>query len=132
GETYVCGPGQREDLFWATCGGMGLTGIILDVKFRLKRISTAYIRQKQIKAGNLGEIMSLFEENSGSTYSVAWIDCLKTGKQFGRSILILGDHAGTDDLPRQENALVPREKALISVPMFLPGFVLNGYSVKLF
>ena len=55
GETFVCDKDNLSDLFWATCGGMGLTGIILDVKFRLKRIHTAFIRQKQIKARNLHE-----------------------------------------------------------------------------
>src|SRR6201991_2615544 len=49
GETFVCNASTYPDLFQATCGGMGLTGIILDVKFRLKRINTAFIRQRQIK-----------------------------------------------------------------------------------
>jgi decaprenylphospho-beta-D-ribofuranose 2-oxidase len=131
GETFVCSRTQHEDLFWATCGGMGLTGIILDVKFRLKRISTAYIRQRQIKARNLDEVMALFEENSASTYSVAWIDCLKSGKSFGRSILMLGEHAGTDEVNR-DKVLVPKEKALFKVPFNFPGFALNGFSVKVF
>jgi len=131
GETFVCNATTYPDLFWATCGGMGLTGIILEVKFRLKRINTAYIRQKQIKARNLDEIMDLFEQNSAYAYSVAWIDCLKSGKNFGRSILILGDHATVDEV-KTRNILVPKEKALVSVPFYLPSFVLNGFSVKLF
>ena len=131
GETFLCNATNRADLFWATCGGMGLTGIILNVKFRLKRISTAFIRQKQIKARNLDEIMTLFEENSDSTYSVAWIDCLKAGRNFGRSILILGEHATADEV-KTERALRPREKALFTVPFYFPSFVLNGLSVKVF
>ena len=131
GQTFVCGPDNHSDLFWATCGGMGLTGIILDVKFRLKRVNTAYIRQRQIKARNLGEIMDLFGENTGSTYSVAWIDCLKKGKNFGRSILMLGEHANSDEVKR-DKVLEPREKALLTVPFYFPSFVLNGYSMKIF
>ncbi len=131
GQTFVCGPDNHTDLFWATCGGMGLTGIILDVKFRLKRVNTAYIRQRQIKARNLGEIMDLFGENTGSTYSVAWIDCLKKGKNFGRSILMLGEHANSDEVKR-DKLLEPREKALLTVPFYFPSFVLNGYSMKIF
>ena len=131
GQTFVCGPDRYEDLFWATCGGMGLTGIILDVQFRLKRINSAYIRQKQIRAGNLDEIMTLFEENTESTYSVAWIDCLKSGKDFGRSILILGEHATTDEASR-DRPLIPKEKALFTVPFYFPSFVLNGFSVRIF
>ena len=131
GETFVCTPTQYSDLFWATCGGMGLTGIILDVKFRLKRVSTAYIRQRQIKARNLDEIMTLFDQNTESTYSVAWIDCLKKGKDFGRSILMLGEHAATDEVKARQT-LIPKEKALVTVPFYFPSFVLNGFSVKVF
>lgn len=131
GETFVCSPSDNSDLFWATCGGMGLTGIILDVRFRLKRINTAYIRQKQIKARNLHEIMGLFEENVDATYSVAWIDCLKQGRNFGRSILMLGEHATVDEA-RTEKFLLPKEKALVTVPFHFPSFVLNGFTVKLF
>lgn len=131
GETLVCNPTTHTDLFWATCGGMGLTGIILEVKFRLKRINTAYIRQKQIKARNLDEIMALFEENSTNTYSVAWIDCLKSGKNFGRSILMLGEHATVDEV-KTDKVLLPKEKSLVTVPFYFPSFVLNGFSVKAF
>ena len=131
GETFVCSASNRPDLFWATCGGMGLTGIILDVKFRLKRISTAFIRQKQVKARNLDEIMTLFEQNSDSTYSVAWIDCLKGGRNFGRSILILGEHASVDEV-KTKHHLMPKEKSLFTVPLYFPSFVLNGFSVKVF
>jgi decaprenylphospho-beta-D-ribofuranose 2-oxidase len=131
GQTFVCNADTLSDLFWATCGGMGLTGIILEVKFRLKRINTAYIRQKQIKARNLDEIMRLFEENTEHTYSVAWIDCLKSGKFFGRSILILGDHATVDEV-KAEKILMPKEKALLAIPFYFPSFILNGSSVKIF
>ena len=131
GETLVCSPSIHPDLFWATCGGMGLTGIILEVRFRLKRINTAFIREKQIKAKNLDEVMQLFEENSESTYSVAWIDCLKKGKHFGRSILILGEHATSDEV-KTDKVLVPKEKSLLTVPFYFPPFVLNGFSVKIF
>ncbi len=131
GQVITCSPDSYSDLFWATCGGMGLTGIVLQVEFNLKRISTAYIRQKQIKARNLDEVMDLFESHSNSTYSVAWIDCLKGGDQFGRSILMLGEHAMTDEV-KAVNFLESRQKSLFSVPFYFPSFVLNGFSVKLF
>ncbi len=131
GQTLVCSKDANPDLFWATCGGMGLTGIILEVKFRLKHIHSAFIRQKQIKAQNLDRVMELFDQNQESTYSVAWIDCLKTGKNFGRSILILGEHAGTDETPSPKK-LFAREKSLLTIPFHFPNFVLNGWSVKLF
>jgi decaprenylphospho-beta-D-ribofuranose 2-oxidase len=134
GETINCSPGTHSDLFEATCGGMGLTGIISRVKFRLKKIETSYIRQKQIKAENLDELIRLFEEYGHYTYSVAWIDCLKQGSQFGRSILMLGEHAelkDLDDLHRKSPLRLPAKKQ-INFPFNLPSWVLNAYTVKAF
>jgi decaprenylphospho-beta-D-ribofuranose 2-oxidase len=132
GEILECSSTKNADLFWATCGGMGLTGVILDVTFQLKKIETSYIRQKQIKAENLDEVMVLFAECSDYTYTVAWIDCLKSGKNFGRSILMLGEHATFDEVPYKPNKLTAKEKALFSVPFNFPNFVLNEWSVKAF
>jgi decaprenylphospho-beta-D-ribofuranose 2-oxidase len=129
--SFTCSKEEKSDLFWATCGGMGLTGVILNVTFRLKKIETSFIRQKQIKAYNLDEAMVLFAEYSDYTYSVAWIDCLKTGSQFGRSILILGEHATNEEV-RQSAKLITKEKSLFTVPFNFPGFVLNEWSVKAF
>jgi decaprenylphospho-beta-D-ribofuranose 2-oxidase len=132
GEMTECSQQTNADLFWATCGGMGLTGVIMLVQFRLKKIETSFIKQKQIKAENLDEVMVLFAEYSDYTYSVAWIDCLKTGNQFGRSILMLGEHALASEVPASDNHLTSKNKSLLSVPFTLPSFVLNEWSVKMF
>ena len=134
GELFTCGPHLNSELFWATCGGMGLTGIISRVKFDLKKIETAYIKQKQIKAKNLEEVLDLFEEYKHYTYSVAWIDCLQKGSSFGRSILILGEHAKTSDLPAklQDKPLLLPKKGQIRFPFNLPSWVLNTFTVKAF
>jgi decaprenylphospho-beta-D-ribofuranose 2-oxidase len=134
GRSLACSPTQHSDLFWATCGGMGLTGVITVVKFDLKKIETSYIKQKQIKAKNLEEIIRLFDEYKHYTYSVAWIDCLKKGSSFGRSILMLGEHATIEDLPaskKQEPLALPKKKQ-ITFPFTLPSFVLNQFTVKAF
>lgn len=134
GEKVTCSPDQHVDLFEATCGGMGLTGVIATVKFRLKKIESSYIRQKQIKAANLEEIIELFDKYKHYTYSVAWIDCLKKGTHFGRSILILGEHATREELPekfKQEPLRLPAKKA-IPFPFNLPSWVLNSFTVKMF
>jgi FAD/FMN-containing dehydrogenase len=130
----TCSPAEKADLFWATCGGMGLTGIILNIKFKLKRIESAYIRQKQIKASNLNEVLDLFESHKSFTYSMAWIDCLKKGLHFGRSILIVGEHARPAELKRihPDEYLIPARKLELSMPFNLPSFVLNPYSIKAF
>lgn len=134
GESITCSESAYTDLFEATCGGMGLTGIISRVKFRLKKIETSYIVQKQIKAKNLEEIISLFEKYKNYTYSMAWIDCLKKGKDFGRSILIIGEHAKIEDLDknRKKNPLALPSEKKISFPINLPSWMLNQYSVKAF
>lgn len=132
GETMVCSKLKNAHLFWATCGGMGLTGVVLAVTFNLKKIQTSFIRQKQVKAENLDEAMVLFAEHSDFTYSVAWIDCLKTGKQFGRSILILGEHAAQEEVSYKHKKLTAKDKSLFSVPFNFPSFVLNEWTVKAF
>jgi decaprenylphospho-beta-D-ribofuranose 2-oxidase len=134
GKTLTCSPEVHRDLFEATCGGMGLTGIISRVRFYLKKIETSYIRQKQIKADNLEELIRLFEEFGHYTYSVAWIDCLKKGKNFGRSILMLGEHAQLKDLNinQQREPLKLPGKKQINFPFNLPSWVLNAYTVKAF
>jgi decaprenylphospho-beta-D-ribofuranose 2-oxidase len=134
GQLLTCSPHEKSDLFWATCGGMGLTGIITRVKFVLKRIESSYIKQKQIKAKNLEEILLLFEEYKDFTYSVAWIDCLKKGKAFGRSILILGEHAIVAELDNKKKTdpLKLPNKRQITFPFTLPSFVLNKFTVRAF
>ncbi|HWJ27680.1 MAG TPA: hypothetical protein VNS32_14130, partial [Flavisolibacter sp.] len=133
-ETITCSPYINNDLFWATCGGMGLTGIITRARFDLKKIESSYIKQKQIKAKNLEEVIRLFEEYKQYTYSVAWIDCLKKGKHFGRSILMLGEHAAINDLDEKKKIAplkLPNKKQ-ITFPFTLPSFVLNQLTVKAF
>jgi decaprenylphospho-beta-D-ribofuranose 2-oxidase len=134
GSLVSCDAVTHPDLFEATCGGMGLTGVITRVKFRLKKIETSYIRQKQVKAANLDEVLLLFDQYKDYTYSVAWIDCLKKGKAFGRSILILGEHAEKNDLNEKGGAQplrLPAKKQIV-FPFSLPSWVLNTFTVKAF
>ena len=134
GETITCNKNKNADLFEATCGGMGLTGIIVSAKFQLKKIETSYINEKKIRVDNLEELINLFELNKHYTYSVAWIDCLKKGKGFGRSVLMLGEHAKLNELNNEQakNPLALPKKKSITFPVNLPSFVLNNFTVKLF
>ncbi len=134
GHIITCSREQNTDKFWSTIGGMGLTGIILTAKFRLKNIESAYIRQEKIKAENLDEIFSLFEESERWTYTVAWIDCLQKGKNIGRSILMRGEHAFQHELPQnlRDKPLRLKKKFEPTIPFYFPGFVLNTLTVKLF
>lgn len=125
GSQMQCSRSERPELFHASCGGMGLTGLIVAATLRLLRIDSAYIEQTTYKATNLEEALALFEAHSTSTYSVAWIDCLASGAALGRSLLMLGEHARDDQL-----ALPAKSK--LSVPLDMPSFLLNRFSVQVF
>ena len=125
GEILQCSSHEHPDLFQATCGGMGLTGIILSARLRLRRVQTSEIECLSIRAQGLGHLLELFEQHSGSTYSVAWIDCLKGGAELGRGVLMLGEHA-------EHGPLQVAGDAGISIPNAFPGAALNNFSIRAF
>lgn len=133
-EVITCSRTENAVKFWATIGGMGLTGIILKAKFKLKNIETAYIRQETIKAKDLDEIFRLFDESQSWSYNTAWIDCLQKGEHLGRSILMRGEHAFKHQLTRKiaQNPLRLKKKFIPTIPFFLPGILLNRLTAKLF
>ncbi len=135
GTVRTCSSEEEPDLFSTTCGGMGLTGVILSATIRLRRIETAYIREEIVEARNLDHIMELFDQSTSWTYSVAWIDCLARGDKLGRSLLMRGEHATPDELDtpaRKANPLVLPAKRKLSVPIQFPPWVLNSKSVSAF
>ena len=109
GEKVSCSRDEHPELFRATCGGMGLTGLILEASFALKAIRSSAIRETVVKAANLEEIFTLFAACRDATYSVAWIDCLATGDALGRSLLLLGEHGedGRFEEPRRIGFTIP-------------------------
>lgn len=134
GEIVNCSLEENAELFRQTCGGMGLTGIILSAKFKLKKIETAFIRQLSQKARNLDQVMRLFEQTTQTTYSVAWIDCLARGRNLGRSVLMTGEHARLEELPAnlRKNPLPVAPPSALKVPFNFPAASLNRLSVKAF
>ncbi|MBC8769837.1 FAD-binding oxidoreductase [Arenibacter sp. BSSL-BM3] len=125
GEIVSCSKTENIELFRATCGGMGLTGIILDAKIYLKKIESRFIKQKTIKTKNLKETFEAFEKYKNKPYSVAWIDCLAKNDKMGRSLLMVGDFTNDGRLD-----FIPKKK--VNVPFFFPSFILNTLSVKIF
>lgn len=135
GEILRCSKTENADLFALTCGGMGLTGVIVRVCFQLFAVESSYIRQESIKAKNLDEIMKIFEDSGSWTNSVAWIDCLAKGKSLGRSIMMRGEFAKVADLKtnsQKANPLKTHKDGKLFVPFDLPSFTLNSLSVKAF
>lgn len=125
GQIITTSPTKHADLFHATCGGMGLTGIILNSTIQLIPIKSAFINQKTIKANCIEAACEALESNNSSTYSVAWIDCLATGKNLGRSVIMLGEHADSGGLDL-------KVKDQIIVPAHTPSFLLNSLTIKIF
>jgi FAD/FMN-containing dehydrogenase len=125
GEVVTCSKETTPELFKATCGGMGLTGVILEAKIYLKKVNSQYIDQTTIKTKNLKETFDAFEEYQHLPYSVAWIDCLAKGKEIGKCLLMVGDF-------RDDGKLDYKVKAQKSIPFNFPSFALNNWSVRIF
>ncbi|MEK9657140.1 MAG: FAD-binding oxidoreductase [bacterium] len=134
GKIVRCSKNDLSDLFYMTCGGMGLTGVIINIAMQLIPIKSSYIRQKTVRAKNLDAIMTLFDSHHHWTYSVAWIDCLAKGSSLGRSILMLGEHAHENELTElhSEPLLTYSCKRKKRIPFFLPNGFLNTWTVRLF
>ncbi|HOJ36667.1 MAG TPA: FAD-binding oxidoreductase [Ignavibacteriales bacterium] len=116
----------NDELFKATCGGMGLTGFIIDATIKLKRINSQFIKQRIVISKNLKEAFDAFEKYSNAPYSVAWIDCLADKNNLGRSILFVGDFENDSNLNYNDFS------KKINVPFYFPPWTLNKYSVKSF
>lgn len=125
GEVVHVSHEHLPELFRATCGGIGLTGLILSATIQLIPIQSSQIVQTTTRASCLEEVCAQFEANDLSTYSVAWIDCLASGKQLGRSLLMMGEHA-------QDGVLELTKPRAMNIPLEMPQGVLNHYSIKIF
>lgn len=132
GEVIEASREQNSDAFFATVGGMGLTGIILEATMRLRRVETGWIRERVISASDLDAAMRALEASDAATYSVAWIDCVARGRDLGRSLIYLGEHAGRDELAEGADVLPVGKDPSLSVPVDLPSMALNRTSVRAF
>lgn len=126
GEVVRASPEERPGLFAATIGGIGLTGVIVALAFRLMRVPSPAVAVRQWRVRDLDELMALMEQHRQSaTFSVAWVDALARGRRLGRGILEVAD-------PAREGASVPPPKPGPTLRRDLPGFVLNPLSIGLF
>ncbi len=136
GRIIRCSHDEDPDAFWATVGGMGLTGVILTARIQLLRVSSAYVGVDYRRAANLDHALELFgDEDQAVRYSVAWIDCLAKGASLGRSVLMRGDHLPAADLPDHLKAnplTLARRPRTKSIPFNFPGWALNRLAVRTF
>ncbi len=128
-------PEHDPELFWATAGGMGLTGIVVDATVQMLRVETATMRVDTERARNLDDCLTRMIERDGEyRYSVAWIDCLARGPKMGRAVLTRADHARLEDLPpaRRADALRFDPVVRAQVPVTPPSGLLNPMTVAAF
>ncbi|HSZ38017.1 MAG TPA: FAD-binding oxidoreductase [Acidimicrobiales bacterium] len=131
--TRVVTPDDDAELFWATAGGMGLTGIVVRATLRLLPIESSWMQLQNRRFTTLDGLMSVMEQSDdGHRYSVAWLDCLASRAGRRRSILTLGDHAAASALPARLASRVleaPAEPRL-RVPVAPPLRLANRLSVR--
>lgn len=125
GEVVRFGPAQRPGLFQATCGGMGLTGIILEAELQLAPITSSMMMGSSLPAADLAECFALLEAHEQARYSVAWLDCLARGSRMGRGVVYLAEHETGGELRY-------RSRQALGIPFAAPGMLLNRYSLSWF
>lgn len=126
GERLVCSPTKNADWFRASIGGLGLTGLMLWVELQLKKIPSPFIVVENIKYQNLDDFFRLAKESESSfEYTVAWVDCLASGKKLGRGIFMRGNDATAAEAGNLR-ARPPRRKKF---PCDAPNFLLNRLTV---
>ena len=127
GNIVKCSPIDTPELFRATCGGMGLTGIILNVEIQLIRVESGSINQGLFPANSFNELFELFYEHKRKPYSVAWLDCTAKGKNLGRGILFIGEF-----LRKGYNKSTPPYRTKLKIPFFPPSWLINHLTIRLF
>ncbi len=127
-----CTPDENSDLFWATCGGMGLTGVIVRAAFRMMPIASSSVMQTTQRCPNLSAALDALDATLGHPYSVAWIDCQAGGASLGRSVLFTGRHAVPDELSAQGNPLALTPRRRLTMPVDAPAVLLNRWSIGAF
>lgn len=122
----ICSHKENTDLFAATIGGLGLTGIIEWMELKLIPIQSSLINAMHIRFDSLDEFFTLSSEfDHQYEYTVAWVDCLAKGRSAGRGIYIAGNHA-------KEGGLIIDQTRKVSVPFTPPISTINSWTLRMF
>jgi L-gulonolactone oxidase len=125
GDVIELSENGNTELFQATIGGLGLTGLILWVELVLKQISSTDIDVETLEITDLDHFFRLAEDSGDWEHTVAWVDCLAKGRNLGRGLFIRGRHHPRGELRAHGN---PR----LMVPLDAPSWLLNSATVRLF
>jgi decaprenylphospho-beta-D-ribofuranose 2-oxidase len=135
---YELSASSDPDLFWATAGGMGLTGVVTRATLQMIPVESSYMLVDTERASDLDDVMArMVSGDDGYRYSVSWIDCQSSGRNLGRSVLTRGDHARLEELPpalrrSPDKARRFAPKTLVNVPVTPPSGLLNPLTVGAF
>ena len=132
GEVITCDAAQNAELFWATVGGLGLTGLILSLELKLTPVDGPGIEMESIRVRDLDHFFEVSAESSEFTHTVSWIDCVARGASLGRGIFMRGRHSSQKPKPRLIGQIAQRISPLLNVPFSMPNFLLNPLSIRAF
>ncbi len=121
--------------FWATAGGLGLTGLVVEATLRMRPVSTSRMVVDTWRAADLDECMAGLEASDAAhRYSVAWIDCLARGASLGRSVITCGEHARVEDLPARHRSrpLGFDPRSPLAAPPAVPPGLMNRATIGAF
>lgn len=125
GARIVCSETENAEMFRATVGGLGLTGLILWVELALRPIAGATIASDSVKFGSVDDFFAISAESDEAfEYTVAWVDCSSRGRKLGRGLFTRGNHA--------PGPLVASSKPKLAAPIDAPNFALNRWTVQAF
>jgi FAD/FMN-containing dehydrogenase len=132
GDSVECSPTHNHELFWATAGGMGMTGIIEEVTMKMKPISSSSLKTINCRVESIDDMVSSFERHRNSAdYMVGWVDHTARGDDIGRGVFEAASHISRTGGGDALSDFMPG-KTKVSIPFFMPSFLLNRYVMGIY
>lgn len=134
GDVVTLSPSSNPAWFWATVGGMGLTGVILDATIQMLHIESSRVRVETERLADFDAVVAAMSTDGNDDtyrYSVSWVDLVATGKSMGRGVLTRGDHATASEVDKGD-PLAYDPKVRLAAPGWVPNQLLNKLSIKAF